>query len=231
MTAPTLSATDRSPAPATAGSIVHLHMGKPVTDSLAIAQEFGRPHKNVLQSLDGLIADGTINRLEFKPVKFTDAKGEQRRMIELTERGALIAMPFIGGKNSRAGQVRLVHAFMAMRDELAAQPSGDWGDNRRQVSTNFQMMSDALLEVRTDDGKATQAHHYVNEAKLINWVLFGRFDAVARDGMAQADLVLMQKVEARNAIWIARGRTYAQRKAALPAYLATLRTKRMRIAS
>lgn len=30
-------------------------------------------------------------------------------------------------------------------------------------------MSDALREDRADDGKATHAHHYANEAKLINW--------------------------------------------------------------
>jgi Rha family phage regulatory protein len=208
-------------------AIVHLSKGQAVTDSLAIAREFGRRHDNVLQSIDALIEDGTINDLEFKAVKYRDVKGEQRRMIELTERGALIAMPFIGGRNSRVGQVRLVDAFLGMRDELAAQ-SGDWYDSRKKVSTGYQMMSDALQEV--DDGKVTSWHHYANEAKLVNWVLFGRFEAVNRDGMEQPDLVLMDKVEAKNAIWIARGRTYDQRKAALPVYLDSLRTKQVRIA-
>ena len=148
-------------------------------------------------------------------------------MIELAERGALIAMPFIGGRNSRAGQVRLVDAFMALRAQLAEQV-GDWSESRKKVSTGYLMMCDTVQEVRADDGKATSAHHYANEAKLVNWVLFGRFEAINRDAMAQADLALMDKVEAKNAIWIARGRTYAERKATLPAYLAALRTKRIR---
>ena len=131
-------------------------------------------------------------------------------------------MPFIGGRNSRTGQVRLVNAFMAMRDELAAQ-QGTWDDARRQVSTSYQMMSDALQEARADDGKTTTSHHYANEAKLVNWVLFGRFEAVSRADLGQSDLQLLDKVEARNAIWIARGRAYNERKAALPAYLAGLR--------
>lgn len=217
----------RRPAPASTGTLVHLHLGRPVTDSLAIAKEFHRRHDNVLQKLDELIEHGTISRLDFKDANYTDEQGKQRRMIELTERGALIAMPFIGGRNSRAGQVRLVDAFMALRDKLA-EDAGDWADSRNKVSAGFAMMCDTVQEVRADDGKATCAHHYANEAKLVNWVLFGRFEAINRDHMTQADLVMMEKVEAKNAIWIARGRSYAERKAALPAFLATLRTRRIR---
>ena len=219
----------RNQAIAVTGAMVHLYQGKPLTDSLTIAREFVRRHDNVLQSLDDLIADGTINRLEFKVVKYTDTKGEQRRMIELTERGALIAMPFIGGKNSRAGQVRLVGAFLSMRDELAVHHSGDWAESRRKVATGFQLVCDTLKEVRADQGKETPPHHYTNEAKLINWVLFGRFEAVDREGMAQADIKLMDQVEARDVFLIARGRTYDERKAALPDYLQSLRAKQSKI--
>jgi Rha family phage regulatory protein len=209
------------------GTIVHLHLGKPVTDSLAISREFGSRHDNVLQKLDSLIKDGTINHLDFKAVKYADAKGEQRRMIELTERGALIAMPFIGGKKSRTGQVRLVNAFLAMRDMLAG-PGGDWSDSRQEVSTSYTMMSDALQEARADAGKKTFPHHYANEAKLINWVLFGHFETVSRDSMEKCNLATMAMIETRNAILIARGLKYEERKAALPLYLLSLRTKRIR---
>lgn len=209
-------------------AIVHLHMGKPVTDSLTISQEFDSRHDNVLQKLDSLIADGTINHLDFKAVKYTDAKGEQRRMIELTERAALTAMPFIGGRKSRHGQVRLVDAFLKMHDELAGQQPSNWSDSRHKASVGYQIMSEALQEVRADDGKATQGHHYANEAKLVNWVLFGCFKSVNRDDLGQADLALLEKLEGRNAIWIARGRTYGERKESLPAYLHSLRAKRIR---
>lgn len=219
----------RAPAPTSSSTIVHLYQGQPVTNSLAIASEFQRTHKNVLQSIDALIEDGTINRLEFKPVRFTDAKGEQRRMIELTERGALIAMPFIGGRNSRAGQVRLVDAFLAMREELAAQPS-EWSGTREKVSSGYQIMCEALQEARAEDGKTTSRHHYANEAKLVNWVLFGRFKGIIHDHIGAVNLALLYKVQIKNAIWIARGRTYEQRKEALPAYVDSVRTNHAGIA-
>lgn len=98
--------------------LVRVCDGEVVTDALTIADEFGRRHDNVLASLDSLIAGGTINDLDFKAVEYRDAKGQMRRTIELTERGALISMPFIGGRKSREGQVRLVDAFLEMREQL-----------------------------------------------------------------------------------------------------------------
>lgn len=208
-------------------AIVHLYQGEPVTDSLIIAREFGRKHGNVLQSIESLIADGTIGRLEFKPTSYLDEQGRKQPKIELTERGALIAMPFIGGRRSRFGQVRLVDAFLAMRRELAAQP-GNWLESRKRATVGFVAMTDSLHDTRAEDGKDTKAHHYTNEAKLVNWVLFGKFEGVDRDQLSQADLTLLEALEIRNAYLIARDRTYAQRKADLPMFLDSLRTKAQR---
>lgn len=210
-------------------NIVRLHHGKPVTDSVTIANEFRRRHDNVLQSLDGLIADGTISRLEFKERDYINARGKTQRMIELTEAGALIAMPFIGGKKSRLGQVRLVNAFLAMRDEIAGK-SGDWVESRKRASVGYLAMTGSLQETRADDGKETKPFHYIAEAKLVNWVLFGKFEGVDRDQLSQSDLNLLEAIEIRDAFLIARDRTYEQRKLDLPAYLQSIRAKQARVA-
>ncbi|MDP3842354.1 MAG: Rha family transcriptional regulator [Oxalobacteraceae bacterium] len=206
----------------TAQSIVHLHQGKPVTDSLTIAREFGRPHKNVLQSIGDLIEDGTISRLEFKPRDYIDERGKTQPMIELSERGALVAMPFIGGKKSREGQARLVDAFLALRDELAATSSA-WADSRRAVSAGFKAVMEALKETRAEVGKETLACHYTNEARLINLVFFGVADGVDRANLSGGDLKALEKVETKDAYLIARGHGYQERKAALQAYVSTVR--------
>ena len=100
--------------------LVRLRDGVPTVTSLVIAREFGRRHDNVLRTLDSLIKDETIDRLNFEETSYTDDMNRAQRMIELDEAAALIAMPFIGGRNSRLGQKRLVHAFFAMREQLQA---------------------------------------------------------------------------------------------------------------
>jgi Rha family phage regulatory protein len=205
------------------GALVHLHQGVPVTNSLAIAREFRRKHGNVLQSIESLITDGTISQLEFKPRNYIDERGKNQRMIEFTERGALIAMPFIGGKNSRRGQVRLVDAFLAIRDDIAAQ-SDDWQTSRKRATVGYAAMTNALQEIRAEDGKETKIHHYTNEAKLVNWVLFGKFEGINRDHCSQAELNWLEQIEIRNSYLIARGHSYEQRKASLPLFLQSIQS-------
>nr|WP_314859353.1 Rha family transcriptional regulator [uncultured Undibacterium sp.] len=204
-------------------SIVHVFKGELVTDSLAIAQEFGRRHDNVMQSLDDLVKDGTINRLDFKVVKYLDAKGEQRRKIELSERGALIAMPFIGGKKSRQGQVILVNSFMAMRAEAAGQ--APWIESRKAAAVSYITMSETLQETREDQGKVTAGYHYCNEAKMINGILFDTVGAVDRKTLSSNQLSMLVRVESKNAILIGMGKEYSERKAALIQYVAKLIAK------
>lgn len=115
-----------APLEADAGLVRVRADGRIVTDSVTMHEEFGRRHDKVMDSLRSLIADKTLNLPDFREIEYVDGRSRKQPCIELTERGALIAMPFIGGVKSRAGQVRLVDAFTLMREELrrmkAAQP-------------------------------------------------------------------------------------------------------------
>jgi Rha family phage regulatory protein len=203
--------------PSIQSAIVHLSKGKPVTDSLAIAREFGRPHKNVMQSIDALIASDTISRLEFKPRDYVDDRGKTQRMIELTERGALIAMPFIGGKKSRQGQVVLVDGFLKLREELLRH-SDTWLEARNSASASFLAVMDALHAMRTEAGKLTQARNYMNESKMMNKIVFGVAGKVDRSRRSTAEIKLLDSIERKNAYLIARGYDYFERKDLLRKY-------------
>ncbi|MSP27499.1 MAG: hypothetical protein EXR80_03400 [Methylococcales bacterium] len=89
-------------------------------DSRSIAEVFERPHKNVLQTLDSLIEDGIISRLESMLSDYVK-RGKTYRCYELNEAGFLKAMPFIGGKQSKEGQKRLVDEFLSLRQRLDKQ--------------------------------------------------------------------------------------------------------------
>ncbi len=104
----------------TTNFIIHGCNNQVCVDSRDVAKEFGRAHKNVLKTLDSLIADGTISRLESKP-RIYKKLGREYRCFELNEAGFLKAMPFIGGKKSREGQKRLVDEFLRLRKLLDRQ--------------------------------------------------------------------------------------------------------------
>ncbi len=49
--------------------------GNPYVSSQTISDEFGREHKNVLNSIRDLISSGHINRLDFKLIHTPGARG------------------------------------------------------------------------------------------------------------------------------------------------------------
>lgn len=100
--------------------IIHGGSNQICVDSRDIAKEFGRQHKNVLQTLDELLVEGTISRLESKPRDYLN-RGKVYRCFELNKAGFLKAMPFIGGRKSKEGQRLFVDEFLRIETALERQ--------------------------------------------------------------------------------------------------------------
>jgi len=99
--------------------VVEVQNGQPVTTTLEVARYFGKRHKNVLQAIETLLPQlPEINRLNFQPVDYTDAKGENRPTYLLTRDGfILLAMGFTGQKALQF-KVAYIDAFNAMEAEI-----------------------------------------------------------------------------------------------------------------
>lgn len=92
-------------------NLVKLNNGVATTNSVIIAEQFGRKHSHVCSSIEKL-----KDKYGIVPISYIDNMNRPQIMYELTERQALIAMPFIGGVKSEEGQVMLVDAFLALRE-------------------------------------------------------------------------------------------------------------------
>jgi phage regulator Rha-like protein len=136
--------------------VIHGANGHITVDSRNIADVFERPHKNVLQTIDTLIEEGTISRLEFKPSKYVK-RGKEYRCVEMNEAGFLKAMPFIGGKKSKEGQKRLVEEFLSLRKRLDKQ-------SKERESHAFKMVRSSGKDARKL--LADEIKKFVDYAKL-----------------------------------------------------------------
>lgn len=88
----------------------------------------------------------------------------------------------------------------------------DWKKLRHESASSFKVMNAVLLLQRQMQGKVSAAHHFSNEARLINWALSGKFDGLDRNALAKEDLDLLAKLEERNAVLIGCGMKYHERK-------------------
>lgn len=94
--------------------------GQPRVSSLDIAEKFGKPHADVLKAIRKLISElpEEFNEGIFSLVEYTDDKGEERPMHNLTRDAfSLLAMGFTG-KKALAWKVKYIEAFNLMEAEL-----------------------------------------------------------------------------------------------------------------
>lgn len=96
--------------------------GQPLTTSRAVAQRFGKLHKNVLKAIESLLAempDPEFSRLNFEPRDYVDVRGKTQPEYRLTHDGfALLVMGFTGS-DALAWKVAFLQAFNAMEVDLA----------------------------------------------------------------------------------------------------------------
>ena len=94
--------------------------GVPRVSSLAIADHFQKRHEQVLRKIRqmSLECPSEFNEHNFVLVEYTDEKGEDRPMYQLSRDGfTLLAMGF-AGKKALAWKIRYIEAFNAMEKAL-----------------------------------------------------------------------------------------------------------------
>lgn len=99
-------------------NIVSATDGKAVTDSLKVAQVFGKEHAKVLRNIRELNVPPDFNEANFGLVEYIDAKNEKRPMYNMTRNGFVVLV--MGFTSKRAMQFKLAYikAFDLMEARL-----------------------------------------------------------------------------------------------------------------
>ncbi|ECI2457660.1 hypothetical protein AH259_11440 [Salmonella enterica subsp. enterica] len=199
--------------------------GVPVVSTEVIAIEFGRRHDNVMQNIRSLIESGHLGALDFKDSSYTSKQNKEMPCYELTERGFLIAMPFIGGDKAKDGQVRLVDSFIQFR-ELAKKEAAIRAE-REVARLEYRPMTDAIKRLKESEGKAPEHYHFSNEVDMINRIVLGqpsaRFrkendigkDEAIRDYLTAEQIRAITELQRADTVFITMGWSFEQRKEAL----------------
>lgn len=96
---------------------------------------------------------------------------------------------------------------------------------RDEAASSYKVMSSILQIKRQHEGKESKPCHFMNEAKLVNWVHSGEFASLNREIMTADELKLLAKLEEQNTIFIGLGMDYETRKMALYGFAQMYRNK------
>ncbi|WP_410679166.1 Rha family transcriptional regulator [Avibacterium paragallinarum] len=188
-----------------------------MTDSRKVAYYFGKQHKNILKRLENLNCSAEFNRLNFKPVKYTDSKGEKRPMYLMTQDGFTLLVMGFTGKKAMQFKEAYINEFNQMKS---------WITSRANLKNDQRRLNNAIkfsLEQRGKD----DPHAYSRENNLVYCVALGMSKKkwLAMRGLPETvdirqflneqELELIDELLSENAVMIKLGLSYASRKTQL----------------
>ncbi|HGZ0757260.1 TPA: Rha family transcriptional regulator [Escherichia coli] len=92
--------------------------GRVVTTSIAIAEFFDKRHDDVLKKIRLMDCSTELNARNFADVTYTDAKGEQRPMYQITKNGFVFLVMGFTGKKAAAFKEAYIAEFDRMEKQL-----------------------------------------------------------------------------------------------------------------
>ncbi|EOB9971772.1 Rha family transcriptional regulator [Escherichia coli] len=112
--------------------------GRAVTSSLAVAEYFRKPHKDVLAKISRLDCSAEFTERNFSPSEYTDSTGRKLPMFQITKNGFVFLVMGFTGKKAAAFKEAYIAEFDRMEKELRQNnaPSPDkmiHGDGRTLV--------------------------------------------------------------------------------------------------
>jgi Rha family phage regulatory protein len=140
-------------------SVYKTQKGTPVTDSVKVAQVFGKMHKNIMKSIRNIMgsAQNLANEHWFAETTYTDAQGKRQPMFLMNRDGFSLLTMSLTGEKAMAFKVAFINSPSSCGiDELAKilkQNGVDFGEIRL-----FQWLRDNeyLCSVGTARNQPTQ---------------------------------------------------------------------------
>lgn len=205
--------------------LIKIVKGEPVVSTEVVAVEFGRDHFRVMGSIESLISSGHLGASDFRASSYLSKQNKELPCYELTERGFLIAMPFIGGEKARDGQVRLVDSFIEYRKK--ANKEAAIQAERDLARVEYRPMTNAIKLSKEAEGKEAEHYHFSNEANLINRIVLGTTAAkfrkdndigkteAIRDYLSAEQIRAITELQRADTVFINMGWDFERRKAEL----------------
>jgi Rha family phage regulatory protein len=145
--------------------LVFIENGEAVTDSLKVAEVFGKNHKNVIRDIRKLDCSEEFNRLNFAPIDYTDERNRTYKKF-LIKRDGLAFLVF-GYTGEKAGKYKedYIAAFNHMENELK---SPRILTEKEKLIASMKLSLETAEEVSVMKSDIQMIKHQVSEELTLN---------------------------------------------------------------
>ncbi|PWK31792.1 Rha family transcriptional regulator [Pseudomonas sp. OV226] len=151
--------------------LVQCEDGKPTTDSLKVAEKFGKRHDNVLRSIDSLKCSKKFRLLNFEESSYINEQGKLQRMFTMTKDGYMYLVMGLTGKKAAIWKEAFIEAFNWMANELTFR-SMSYEQRRNYL----------MLEYKQEKSLASFAGKTMRRWQLKKPVIEGKLLAIEQSG-------------------------------------------------
>ena len=185
----------------------------PMTDTLKVAEVFGKRHKNIIPAVKELDCSNEFRRLNFQPSYYLNEQNKRQPKFNMTQDGFTFLVMGFRGKKAAEFKEAYIKQFNEMRE---------WISKREHLSTNQHILNDAI-QMRFDG----EHFAYSRENNLVYIVALGATrkkwladnlypnDVEIRECLNAKQLQLVELLTIENAVFIKLGMNYTERKTRL----------------
>lgn len=183
-----------------------------MTDSLKVAEVFGKRHKNIIQAVKELDCSEEFRRLNFQPSYYLNEQNKKQPKFNMTQDGFTFLVMGFRGKKAAAFKESYIKAFNEMRD---------WISKREHLSDNQHILNDAIQMRFTEPFAYSRENNLVYIAALgatrKKWLAENLLpdDVEIRAYLSKEQLQLVEQLTIENAVMIKLDMNYTARKAKL----------------
>ncbi|MGL5243870.1 MAG: Rha family transcriptional regulator [Sarcina sp.] len=182
----------------------------PITDSLIVAEHFGKEHKTVIRSIEKLLEDSTelCHANWFVETRYINSNNREMKKYNLTRDGfSLLVMGFTGSKALKF-KIDFINQFNFMEKELQVR------EKTRHISISVRKSLTESIKVNVVDEGKFKSFAYSNYTKLVYKKVIGKDvkkikeernvpeKANVRDYFTISELEAIQDLESRIATYI-----------------------------
>jgi Rha family phage regulatory protein len=196
--------------------LIQVHGRNLWTTSLVISEKFGKRHGNVIRAIENLKCSVEFWRLNFESRDYDDGRGKLQKCFDISRDGfSRLAMGFTG-PGAAKWQELFISAFGRMERELLRiarrKTDSDLRITSLEKCASAGLMTDCIIDARSELGKASGPKNFITEHSLCNWILVGKFGSLNPNDLDCLNMRRLTAIRRRNSFLIVKGTCYADRK-------------------
>jgi Rha family phage regulatory protein len=153
--------------------LVYLKKDEAMTDSLTVAESFGKRHTHVLDRIEQILSDDSAENSAqcFRLSHYKDASGKMNKRYLMNRDGFTFLVMGFTGKKADKWKWEYIHAFNSMESVIREKSTQTWIETRQAGMLTRKAETDTikrLVEYAKEQGSTHADMLYVTYTKLAN---------------------------------------------------------------